>query len=191
MAWNLGLLGAASFVAPAGAYDLLQTEILTGSQASVTFSSLGDYAGTYQHLQVRLTGRTSRASTVDSIQIRFNGVSTASYANHALRGLNSSLTSYAQPSQNRIQFATVMGANAGANQFGAAYADILDPFSNNKNTTVRVMSGFVEPSELVIYFGSGAYFSTDDIVSIELFSQAGANLVSGSRFSLYGLKGAA
>ena len=52
----LGVLAAqAEAAAPAGvaAYDLLETEILTGSQASVTFSSLGDYASDYQHLQVR------------------------------------------------------------------------------------------------------------------------------------------
>jgi hypothetical protein len=39
-----------------GSYDLLETEILTGTQASVEFTSLDSYTD-YQHFQIRGTLR--------------------------------------------------------------------------------------------------------------------------------------
>jgi hypothetical protein len=194
MAWNLGLLGAASFVAPAGAYDLLATEILTGSQASVTFSSLGDYAGTYQHLQIRAVARSDRASAnQDTLVMDFNGDSSNSYSSHQLTGDGSAVTSSAQTTRANMYLPAVAAASSATSAFGAMTIDILDPFETSKNTTMRArgsgsFAGSGGGPGTYAVLASGLYFKTDSITSLKLDQLVGSNFVSGSRFSLYGLK---
>jgi hypothetical protein len=173
VAWNLGLLGAASFVAPTGSYDLLQTEILTSSQASVTFSSLGDYAADYQHLQIRAV-----ASGTGVLALRFNGVTTSgAYKDHRLVGFNGSVTSDTI-NTDRIYI------GRGTDQ-APMVIDILDPFVTTKNKTVRTLNGDLA-SIPVIQLISGAWFNTASVTSITLLTQG--SWTSLSRFSLYGLR---
>jgi hypothetical protein len=73
----LGVLAAqaeAAAPAAAGSYDLLETEILTGTQASVTFSSLNStYGADYQHLQLRIVTRDNRGiSGTNNIRLQVN-----------------------------------------------------------------------------------------------------------------------
>ena len=49
--------------------SIASTTVGSGGSASVTFSSI---AGTYSHLQVRFLGRDNRASTQDTLLVRFN-----------------------------------------------------------------------------------------------------------------------
>jgi hypothetical protein len=190
MAFSLALLGASAYEAPIpSSYDLLETVSITGNTASVTFSNLdGKYASNYQHLQVRALGRTDRGSTVDSIQVRMNGVTTNSYANHALRSLNSAMLAYAQLSQNRIQFMTCSGGSGTSGVFGNIIADFLNPFSTNMTTDVRLLSAWHNPDERILYYGGGQYFSNNAVNSLTFFSQAGASIVAGSRFAIYGIR---
>jgi hypothetical protein len=74
----LGILAAQISVA-AGSYDLLETEILTGSQTSVTFSSLNStYGADYQHLQARCVF--SGGGVVSSLRIQLNGDTGSNYS---------------------------------------------------------------------------------------------------------------
>jgi hypothetical protein len=193
MAWNLGLLGAASFVAPTGNYDLLQTEILTGSQASVTFSSLGDYATDYQHLQLRISARGNRATFAqDTLRIYLNGDTTLSNYNvHDLTGGGSAVSSGYSANQNF--FIRVDGSQSATNAFGAAIVDFLDPFESGvKNKTVRALSGHSSPdaggaSGKHIMLSSLLWRNTNALTSIRIDSLDSV-LVANSRFSLYGLR---
>ena len=187
----LGVLAAqAEAAAPAGlaAYDLLETEILTGSQASVTFSSLNStYGADYQHLQIRVTARTDRSSALDFLNIRFNADDTLSnYARHLLVGDGSAVNSAASTGASTI---TNIGAIAGntftANGFGSHVIDILDPFETTKNTTVRSIGGLASTE---VNFNSILYIDTAAITSIKLQTYNGPNFVTGSRFTLIGLK---
>ena len=181
----LGILAAAG-VGAAGAYDLLQNAVLTTSTPSVSFTGLGSYTD-YEHLQIRMTGRSDRSSDDENLQIQFNGVTTASYANHFLQSTGS-IAHGNVTSNTGIWARNLTAASSTANAFGAFVIDILDFNSVDKNTTVRTLGG--STSQNFIAISSGAYFSTDAITSVELSTQFSNNFVTGSRFSLYGIKAA-
>ena len=169
--------------AVAGSYDLLQTEILTGSQASVTFSSLGDYAADYQHLQIRMTYKGVTAN-VESVRMRFNGDTASNYNIHGLYGTGSAVGSFGLAN---TVWLTVGDSKNTANAFGGAIIDILDPYETTKFTTARVLSGTSEATTS-IQLNSGAWRNTAALTSIQFFMNSGTNLAQYSRFSLYGLK---
>jgi hypothetical protein len=185
-----GLLSA-QFQAPVagGSYDLLATEILTSSQASVTFSSLGDYAGTYQHLQIRMTARLTSGFTERTINMRLNGDTGNNYSYHALFAEGSSVASNAGTSQNKIDVGSTPANNAAANSFAAFVIDILDPYETSKYTTIRNLSGNTTTPQ--IRLSSGLWMNTASLTSFsfqETFSSS--SFAAGSRFSLYGLRSA-
>jgi len=83
------------------------------------------------------------------------------------------------------------GNTASANVFGASIFDILDFSSTSKNTTARASTGLLTGSTTnLIELNSGAHFNTSAVTSLKIQDLTGNNLVTGSRFSLYGIKGA-
>jgi hypothetical protein len=188
LGFPLGILSAAGAGGVAGDYELISTTTLGTAQADVTFSGLGTYSSTYKHLQIRTAARNTRTGfSTGVISLRFNGDTTSSYTYHELFGNGSSVSSYADGSQTSIRSAFFVAPDtAAANAFGGGVLDILDPFSTTKNTTTRSLSGFATPA---IALTSGAFFKTDSITSITLLGIGGTDLVAGSRFSIYGLRG--
>ena len=178
------LAGNAAF-APS-AYDLLETEILTGSQASVTFSSLNStYGADYQHLQVRMTVRGDTASTSEEeVFMQLNSDTGGNYASHRLRGSGSTVTSTPYTSQTKLRAAFMPRGNETAGNFGATVIDILDPFETTKNTTIRLFNG---QGSLGVYLFSGVWINTSALTTILLYPEIN-NFVAGSRFTLIGLK---
>ena len=189
MPFGLGFFATAgASAASAGSFDLLETQVLGSSTASVTFSSLGTYSPTYKHLQIRMTVRTTRSNTADFLKLTFNADATG-YARHALYGNGSSAASYGLT--DIISTCDIPGGSAGANQFGAVVMDILDAYETTKNKTTRALGGAVG-SVNRIQLDSGLWIDTNAISSIKLESGnagEGANLAQYSRFSLYGVKG--
>ena len=105
------------------------------------------------------------------------GGSSATYANGAA-------------SQTSLFLAEAMPVSSStANVFGAIVTDILDPFETTKNKTVRSLNG-MNAAWSSVELRSGAWLSTTAVSSIVIKPLVGSNLVTGSRFSLYGLKAA-
>jgi hypothetical protein len=179
--------GAGGVVADTS-FDLIESVILGTTQSSVVFSSLGTYSSTYKHLQIRMSARSNRVSTEDAVILTFNSDSGANYYTHYLEGRGSSVASGGFGAFNTaIGVATMPSANATANVFGGTILDILDVFSSTKNKTTRSLDGF---ASTVIDLYSGHWRSTASVTSISLTpSSGGTSFVSGSRFSLYGIKG--
>lgn len=188
----LGVLAVAGAGAAgaAGAYELLETQILTSNQNSVIFSNLNStYGSTYKHLQVRMAARGTRNDTNTLIQVIMNGIETnGNYAFHFLQGTGSAVTSNASANINSIDLYGIPSATATANNFGAVVLDILDAFSTNKNKTVRALSGFTGTSE-TINLTSGVFLSTSAITSLT-FEDRFAQVATGTRISIYGLRSA-
>jgi hypothetical protein len=184
----LGIFSAAGAGGVGGTYELIQTQILGSTQASVTFDVSG-LGSTYKHLQIRMVARGSGAITgAYDLLIRFNGNTGANYSGHNLRGTGSAVQSNAITSATSIlNESTFVGNNEAANIFGSAVIDILDPFSTTKNTTTRSLGGFTGSSSR-LYLGSGAFYSTDAITSVNI-RPGGESILAGSRFSIYGLRG--
>jgi hypothetical protein len=180
----LGILAAQAPPAPAGAYELISTTILTGSVASVEFAAI---PSTYKHLQIRYTAKGSASGR--DLKIRFNNVSTSSYAMHFLRGDTSSVQSFAFTGLTGVDLNTAMAESAGTDIFTGGKIDILDYASASKNTTLRALYGYADPSvSRSILLSSGFLNSTAAVTSIQIIPNSG-NLVARSRFSLYGIRG--
>lgn len=184
----LGVLAASAAPVAAGAYDLLESVVLTSDAASVSFTGLSSYASTYKHLQVRMVVRNSGStSNMPGTFMQFNSVTSNSYAWHWLFGSGSgSPSSQAVPSTDKMIAGRHTGGGLATDAFGASVVDILDPFITTKNTTIRSLSGLAT-SLNHIHLASGVYLSTDAITSISLLPE-GLNFRSNSRFSLYGVK---
>ena len=187
----LGIFSAAGAGgAAAGSYELIESYILGSSQSSVSFSSLGTYSTTYKHLQIRYALRGDRASDAEGIICRLNGDSGNNYANHQLFGNGSSVGSGAQTSTSSLELNYTSAATTTANVFGSGVMDFLDAFSTTKNKTRRVSYSMgVHSGFSGVYLISGVWMNTSAITSIAFTPQFGSNWVTGSRFSLYGIKG--
>ena len=181
----LGYYAAQTPAVAAGSYDLIQSEILTGSQASVTFDVTG-LGSTYQHLQIRAVARSTRAAANENVRVQFNSDTSSVYSRHQLRGTGSSVISEAATSQTSAFVSTIAAASSTANSFTAQVTDILDPFETGKNTTIRTLYGATSYQEIGL--SSGAWFDTSAVTSIELILQSGGSFTQYSRFSLYAWK---
>jgi hypothetical protein len=190
-----GVLSAAgAAVGDVDAYELISSTILGGTAASVTFSNLGDYSSTYKHLQIRFAGRTSQADDASAFEVRLNGDTGSNYARHRLLanyvGGSLAVRSDASTTQTSInEFGHITGGNASANIFGAGVLDILDAYSTSKNKTIRGFSGFVISGNERVGISSGLYINTASTTSVTLIPRASSNFATGSRFSLYGIRG--
>jgi hypothetical protein len=173
--------------AAAGSYELISTTLLSTSTASVSFSSI---VGTYKHLQIRMTTRS--AGSADVAQLAFNSDTSNNYTDHFLYGNGSSVLSGANtiPSFAGILVGQSLGSGETSNSFATSIVDILDYASSSKNTTVRSFYGGHTSSWNRIYLRSGMWNSTSAVTSISLVNNGGASFATGSRISLYGIKGA-
>ena len=184
------LAGNEYYVPFTPADDILEEIVLTSSASSVTFSGLGAYTD-YQHLQIRaVTQSTSTfGGTVVSLdpRIRFNSDIGSNYARHYLQGAGASgISSQANTSSTQINVNGAQVSSDDSNIYASWVFDVLDFSSSSKNTTVRSLSGTSNPDQPRIVFGSGAYFVTDAITSMELIGSG--NFTIGSRFSLIGVR---
>lgn len=187
-----GVLKYDSMLAGNAAYDpaatwLIQRQTATGSEASITFSSIPQ---TYQHLQIRAMTRETRAVTVSSYYVRFNSDTGANYVWHSLYGNGTTVTATAGTSQTSIEGGYDFGSSATANLFGVSIIDIHDYASTTKNKTVRMIDGRDNNSTNgLIKLASGLWLSTSAITSITVTPTVSGNFAASTTFALYGFKG--
>jgi hypothetical protein len=185
MPFGLGFFATAGVSAAAGSFDLLETQTLTGSQASISFSNLTtSYAATYQHLQIRIA---LSALADRNLIMRFNGDSGTNYSYHGLEGTGSSVASFAGTSTTSM----LAGVNpAGSNLASSGVIDILDPFEATKYPTIRSFWGaYLGGAQQRVQLLSGSWRNTTSLATITMQYNA-SDLLTGSRFSLYGIKAA-
>jgi hypothetical protein len=183
----LGILSSAG--GGFGTYELIETQILGTTAASITLSSLDAYAGIYKHLQVRITSRDNRATDGgNNVLVRLNGDTGGNYAWHRLRGNGSSVTSSAGSSATSMNLFASQALNDTASSFGAAVLDLLDPYSTSKNKTLRCLQGIRAATDPAIELRSGFWNNTASITSITFTPETSGSFVTGSRFSIYGIR---
>jgi hypothetical protein len=184
-----GILSAAgvSGVVP-GDYELIETQILGSAASSVTFASLGTYSTTYKHLQLRFAARSSDANPGVGVYSRLNADSGSNYRAHYLLGNSSAVLGGALAVGTTGLSGIIAAAGSTANNFGIAVIDLLDPYSTTKNKTLRTLGGFTDAAQKRIDMHSALWINTASLTSWQLFPELG-NFVTGSRFSLYGIRG--
>lgn len=167
--------------------ELIGSQLLTSTQTAVAFNNLQNYSQ-YKHLQLRISSRNSSADSAQDIYLRINGDSAASsYGYHALYGTGSAVGSEASFAPTGARIAQSPGSTFTGNVFFPAITDILDFSSSVKNKTMRTASGNTG-SYSRIWLGSNAWFNTAPVTSLTLVTANGSSFLSGSRFSLYGVK---
>jgi len=190
----LGILASSTQVAAGDFESIATVTVGAGGSSSITFSSI---PSTYAHLQIRALGRSTRATTNDSVAARFNSDTTGyGTTGHVLYGNGASVfasSDWISGSSNYAYIGEVCGDNAGTDIFGVFVTDILDYANTNKYKTVRLLGGNDRN-------GGGTYVnasvnlwrSTSAINQIRLYNYAGSTVyfTSGSVFSLYGIKAA-
>lgn len=176
----LGIL-AASGAGAAGAYELIESSILTSSASSITFSSIPQ---DYKHLQLRAVARQDAASVYANAFLSLNGTPTSYW--HYLYTYNTSIYSggYGSPYGNYSFWAA--GNNAATGVFAPTIMDILDYSSSSKNTTLKYLTGY-NASSSGVGLMSNLWNNTAAVTSLTITGTG--NYVAGSRFSLYGVKG--
>jgi len=172
--------------APSGAYDSIATATGTGSNATITFSSI---PSTYTHLQVRYINRDTNAGTTDNpLNMQFNGDSnTGNYKTHRLYG--NGVSAFADSYSLSIAGSGV--SNNNTNTFYAAgVIDVLDYANTSKYTTVRSLSGWDGNGSGYIWMISELWMNTSAINSISFSFYSGGNFGTNTQIALYGIKGA-
>ena len=185
LGFPLGILSAAG--AGGGAFssdfELISSSILGSAQSSVTFD-VSSYTSTYKHLQIRGVARDTN-SYAGGLVLRttFNS-STSGYAFHLLQRSGSTVISGSATSQSYIRGGYYEGNGVTANAFGTFVIDILDFASSTKNTTLRSLTGVDDNVALL----SGLWANTATVTSVTLTTDI-TSFATGSRFSIYGIKG--
>ena len=169
------------------AIEAIATTYLEADAASVTFSSLGSY----EHLQIRFSLRTVRASDLETVGIRFNSDTANNYATARMYGSGTSEAAGAETATSRVYAAGQMPTATmhPRTVFGSGLVDILDYRNANKNTSVQFMSGEVGTDAThYVTTGTGVWDSTAAVTSVLLYPANGsAGFLRGSEFTVYGL----
>lgn len=181
-----GVFSAGAGAGETNSFELISTTVLGSSASTVTLNSI---PGTYKHLQVRLTARASDTGSWDFMMMRFNSDTSSTYSRHDLNGNGAGVSSSFAQNTNGMALVRVTANGGPTSAFGAGVIDILDYANTSKNKTVRALGGQLGTSAKDINLSSGMWPSTSVVTSITFVPVFSANILTGSRFSLYGIKG--
>jgi hypothetical protein len=180
----LGLLSQGGGGGAVGAFELIETQILTSTATIVTFSSIPQ---TYKHLQIRFTSRFTDSYTSSNFSFRVNGDTGSNYASHRLINQSGSIFSDNLSSTSTPYLGFMPGGSTTANTFNGGIIDLLEYTNTNKTKTFRAFINSQSSDRMS--FGSGLWNSTSAVTSLSFREPSGLTLAIGSRFSLYGIKG--
>ncbi len=170
----------------ANTYQLIASNTLSSSAASVTFSSI---PATYTDLVLKLSTRTDLADTSVNIFTRLNGDTATNYSITRVANYGGGVDSDRNTSQVRFNQAPWSeGTNLTANTF--ANSEMYIPsYTASQNKPLSVFDAVENDSATTAYVIATAslWRNTAAITSIEMLPYSG-NFVSGSSFFLYGIK---
>lgn len=168
------------------AFEAIASTTLTTATSTVTFSSIPD---TYEHLQLRIYSKNDCTTGVGLIYLRLNNDSGSNYTWHLLNGNGASGNAAGATANTSMYLGYDPGTQTGGtNMFGSTIIDIADYASANKYTTVRSLTGEDRNGAGTLGFHSGLWLSTSAVNRVDILPRATFNFVSGSVFSLYGLR---
>jgi hypothetical protein len=170
-------------------YTLISSNVLTSSAASVTFSSI---PATYTDLVVRISARTDRAATSDSIKMTINSDNITIYSFTRLRGDGTSATSNRNTGNTYVSVENTDGNTATSNTFDSTEIYIPSYLSTANKPISSVIMREDNSTAATTYNSLQAhlYTNTTAITSLVFAPSTGPNWVSGSSFYLYGISNA-
>ncbi len=183
------LLGTLSsgVAASTSSYESIATATGTGSNTTITFSSI---PSTYKHLQIRYIAQRTTGAGNQTLRVTFNSDSTTTYDYHRLQG-DGAAASAAGTATAAFGLIVPGAGNNSTNITGVGIIDIHDYASTTKNKTTRYFSGYDSNNTEggIASLGSFLWRSTSAITQIDVKFSAD-NFATSSTFALYGIKGA-
>ena len=172
---------------PTPTYVALAKTVLTGTQATITFSSI---PSTYTDLVLLINARTNRAAALDYLNVTFNA-STTNYSSTDLTAYSTTAASNRYTAASQIANNTAIdAANNTTNTFGSLeiyipnYAGSTNKIASITATGEDNSTGFNWQISNI----AGLLSNTAAVSSITINRDYGTAFVSGSRFDLYGIK---
>ena len=183
---RLGVVAGSFPIAAGGDFESIATVTVgSGGASSIEFTSI---PGTYQHLQVRIVGRSSKSDTLDFGKLQINSDTGSNYRYHYLLG-NGSAASAGGSSGTYIDTGYISASTSTAGLMGAFVIDILDYASTSKNTVTRLFGGADRNGEGYANIYSGLWVNTDAVTSLKFFpGGASTSWQQHSTAALYGIK---
>lgn len=174
---------------PTPTYVALAKTVLTGTQATVTFSGI---VNTYTDLVLLVSSRDDYASGRDNIKLTINGTS-ANYSQRIIYGFGTSTGSVSAAGGGTGTYFDYLyntAASGTSNTFGSTeiYIPNYAGSTNKPISTTSVAENNATDSTTMIAPGALLWSNTAAITSLTLAPALGTNFVSGSRFDLYGIK---
>jgi hypothetical protein len=171
---------------------LISSQVLSTSTAQIAFSNI---AGNFNHLRMRAMVRSTTPAEQDALLVRVNGSNNPTYddviniAALPFHGL------YYEEAARDFGGSIYMSMPGGTATAGiAGYVDVEIPFYAD-TTWQRVVTikasyydAVVNSNQARWYNSIGVFRSTGAITSIQLQTDTGSNLVTGSFANLYGVK---
>lgn len=187
MAPILGILASSqqSGAIVESSYESIASYTVSGSSTqAINFTSI---PSTYQHLQLRIFGRSEAGGSIYSYTVKIPNVNGNI---HYMAGDGSSVYPDYNTFLNWPFNFSLPGSSATANAFGSAIIDILDYKDTNKKRVLRSFSGFDLNGSGVARLNSTVYETTNAIsaLTVEAY-QGGVSWAANSTISLYGIKG--
>ena len=163
-------------------YEPIATTTLGSAAASYTFSSI---SGAYTDLV--LVFQTGMSSAGNEPYLQFNSDTGSNYSETMMYGNGTSPLSYRNSISTAIQLARDVGLPSALESMHIIQIQNYSNTTTYKTLLARVNKGSATYSQTAAYVG--LWRSTNAITSITI-STSGGNLVSGSTFTLYGIKAA-
>lgn len=183
----LGLLSQGGGAPAVDGFEPISSTVLSSAQASITISSI---PATYSALQLRVVGRSATGANYDELLLRFNSDSAGNYSWKNMETGFQYWGSNQAVSQSGIRIYGIAAANLTSSCFGAVSMDITGYKNTNMRTLVRGFGGaFTFAGN---FSGNSSVFNglwnpTTTVTSLTVSTQSGANLIAGTRVSLYGM----
>lgn len=173
---------------PTPTYVALAKTVLTGTQASITFSGISN---AYTDLCLLISARTTDAvNTYDAVLININSASANnSYTEVAgyVTGVLSARNQYGS-SKNLLGWTSTAATTS--NTFGSieAYLPNYAGSTNKVISSSAVSENNATTSEAAYAAGVAGLYSNTSAISSFVLTAFGGSFASGSRFDLYGIK---
>ena len=159
-------------------YTPIATTTLASAAASYTFSSI---SGSYTDLILVANAQTTTSQ--DALRAQFNSDTGTNYSYTQLYASTSAAS-------NRGTSQTGVRILNGATNSGSEYGIGTTHFLNYSNTTTYKSSLTRTNSNYIASSFVGLWRSTAAITSITIYPESGGNILTGSSFTLYGIKAA-
>jgi len=170
---------------PVATYEPLATTTLSTNTATVTFSSI---SSAYTDLVVVVASRSAQSTTDRDLFVRFNSDSGANYSRVRLLGNGTTSVGSLTTSSNHA-IVGAMPADTYAGGSSAFDPTVLNIFNYSNSTTYKPMLARGGPARIAAQATIHIWRNTNAINSIT-FIPENNDFVTGSIFSLYGIKAA-